>query len=60
MGFPLAKSFGSFLLAIMLIAGSFWIYDIMVSAGYVAWWQWIIPIAFAGLVFVGAMKAIWS
>ena len=60
MGFPLAKSFGSFLLAIMLIAGSFWIYDIMVSAGYVAWWQWIIPITFAGLVFVGAMKAIWS
>ncbi len=60
MGFPLAKSFASLLLVVILIAGSFWIYDIMVNAGYAAWWQWILPISFAGLIFAGVMKAIWS
>lgn len=60
MGVPFASSFASFLLVIILIAGSLWIYEIMVSIGYAAWWQWVIPIAFAGLIFAGAMKAIWS
>ena len=50
----------SLLLSIMLIAGSLWIHSMMIANGYIEWWQWVIPISVAGLIFVGAMKTIWS
>jgi hypothetical protein len=37
---------------IMFVAFSFLIYDSMRSAGYMYWWQFIIPICFVWLVYL--------
>ena len=60
MGLSIAGGIASFLVTLIYLAGSLWMYTIMLEFGFAAWWQWIVPIAFGGLFYVGAIKALWS